>query len=93
MAETKRHREDLADVSESARRKKGEDITRLNVNINAETADALRRIAEARGISYTEAVRRAIAVWAFVEDELAADRRIQVFDPASDTQRELVFVG
>lgn len=75
------------------RQGKAEDqVTRLNVNINAETASLLRRVAKARGISYTEAVRRAIAVWAFIEDEFAANHRVQIVDPVTDTKRELVVV-
>lgn len=57
------------------------DLVRLSVNMNQETADALRDVARSRGISYTEAVRRAISVYAFVEAEVAAGNTIQVRDP------------
>lgn len=35
-------------------------LVRLSVNMNHETAEALKDLAQERGISYTEAVRRAI---------------------------------
>lgn len=43
--------------------------TRLNVNINDETALALRDMADRRSTSVTEIVRRAISVYKFVEDK------------------------
>lgn len=44
--------------------------TRLNVNINDETAAALRDLAERRQTTVTEIVRRAVSVYKFVEDEV-----------------------
>lgn len=43
--------------------------TRLSVNINEETARALRELAERHDTSVTDIVRRAVAVYKFVEDE------------------------
>jgi protein-disulfide isomerase-like protein with CxxC motif len=63
---------------------------RLNVNINARTADELRRVARKSGISYTEAVRRAVEVLAFIVDEREAGHAIQVYDPEKDRTRELI---
>lgn len=40
--------------------------TRLNVNINAQTAAALKDYAEEQGVSITEAVRRLIGVGDFI---------------------------
>ncbi|KPM51921.1 hypothetical protein ACG83_30480 [Frankia sp. R43] len=54
------------------------DYTRLTVNINSETAAALKEIAERRGISYTEAVRRAVAILKLVEDETQKGHTIQI---------------
>ena len=42
-------------------------LVRLNVNLNKETAAALKDIAEKQGISLTEAVRRAVALLKFIE--------------------------
>jgi len=69
-----------------------ESITRLNVNLNAETADALKEIAEHRGISFTEAVRRAISVYKFIDDETQEGHRIQTVDPERNQVRELVLM-
>jgi predicted transcriptional regulator len=44
--------------------------TRLNVNINDETAQALKELAERRQTTVTEIVRRAVSVYKFVEDEV-----------------------
>lgn len=47
-------------------------LVRLSVNMNQETAEALKDLAQERGISYTEAVRRAIMLTDYlmsVEDE------------------------
>lgn len=69
-----------------------EQIVRLNVNLNAETADALKEIAEQRGISFTEAVRRAISVYKFIDDETQEGHRIQTVDPERNQVRELVLM-
>jgi uncharacterized protein (DUF2267 family) len=67
-------------------------LVRLNVNLNSETADALRQIAEERGISATEAVRRAIAVYKYIEDEVDAGHTVQTVDKTSQKVRELVLI-
>lgn len=66
------------------------ETTRLSVNLNQEAAAALKEIAERRHISYTEAVRRAIAILKFVEDETALGHKVQVVDGAKT--REVVLV-
>lgn len=49
----------------------------LNVNINATTAQELRRIAARSGITYTEAVRRAVAVLDLLNEEIDAGKVIR----------------
>ena len=44
--------------------------TKLNVNINDETAAALKELADRRQITVTEVVRRAVSVYKFIEDEV-----------------------
>lgn len=44
--------------------------TRLSVNINDETAAALKDMAEKRQTTVTEIVRRAVSVYKFIEDEV-----------------------
>ncbi|MDJ0016492.1 MULTISPECIES: ribbon-helix-helix protein, CopG family [Rhodococcus] len=65
---------------------------RLSVNMNAETADALREIAEAYGVSVTEAVRRAVSVAHFVEQQTRAGKTVQIEDPKTGKVRELVMM-
>jgi hypothetical protein len=67
-------------------------LTRLNVNLNQETAAALKEIAARENISLTEAVRRAIAIFKFVEDEQAVGRKIQTMDANESNKRELVLM-
>lgn len=43
-------------------------LTRLAVNLGPEAADVLKDYAARKGVSVTEAVRRAIAVLAFVDE-------------------------
>lgn len=68
------------------------DLIRLNVNLNRETADALKEIASAQGISMTEAVRRAVAVLKFVTDEQRDGRKIQTMNADNSDKRELVMM-
>lgn len=65
---------------------------RLNVNMNAQTADALRQLARDNGISFTEAVRRAISIYKFFEDEMAQGRKIQTMDRDGGNKRDVVLM-
>jgi hypothetical protein len=67
-------------------------LVRLNVNLNTETADALKEIADHRGISFTEAVRRAISVYKFIDEETQEGRRIQTVNSDRSEVRELVLM-
>lgn len=66
--------------------------TRLSVNIALDVADALRSLAKRRGITVTDGVRRAIAIWKLVEDASAKGQQVQIVDPATGNVRELVLV-
>jgi len=63
----------------------------LSVNINRETREALREITERRSIPFTEAIRRAAAVYKLVEDEISKGHRIQIDDGVS--VREIILLG
>jgi hypothetical protein len=79
-------------VREQGRRASaGPSVTRLSVNINQDAATALKRHSERRQVSVTETVRRAIAVYDFVEEELAKGNRIQVVEKSGNV-RELLFM-
>lgn len=67
-------------------------LVRLNVNLNKETAAALKELAAKQNVSLTEAVRRAIAVLKFVEEEQGEGRKIQTMDPDGKNKRELVLM-
>lgn len=64
---------------------------RLSINLADDVAAVLGDWADKKDISYTEAVRRAIAVWNFVETEIAAGNRLAVVEPGGRI-REVVLV-
>jgi len=67
-------------------------IVRLNVNLNTETADTLKKISDEHGLSLTEVVRRAISLYSFIEDETERGNRIQTVSPDKGEVRELVLM-
>lgn len=50
-----------------------EKVTRLNINLNEETANNLREMANAEGRTVTDIIRRAIGVYKFVAYDEAGD--------------------
>jgi len=56
------------------------DYQRLSVNINKESADILRRVTAERGITTTEATRRAIGLLGYFEAARREGSRILVED-------------
>ena len=62
---------------------------RLSVTISEETEEALQRLVDAHGITYAEAIRRAICLWAFCEEHLVIDRKMEVYDPETGMWRNL----
>ncbi|POH60314.1 ribbon-helix-helix protein, CopG family [Arthrobacter glacialis] len=67
-------------------------LVRLNVNLNKETAAALKEIAAKQQISLTEAVRRAVAVLKFIDEEKSQGRKIQTMDSQERNKREVVLM-
>lgn len=59
-------------------------VTRLSVNISADTADALRELAERNGTSVTNVVRRAVGVYKFLDDQLDSDHHLQIVDKSKN---------
>ena len=55
-------------------------FVRLSVNLSYETADIFRALIERKGLSISEGIRRAIAVWKFIEDEKAHGNQIAVIE-------------
>ncbi len=67
---------------------------RLSINLNDELAEVLKTIADKRGITATEAIRRAIAWYKFIDDEVIdGGSRIQLVDRDGDRVKEVVPVG
>ncbi len=64
-------------------------MPRLSVNINEESAAVLRRVTEHRGISTTEAIRRAIGLLSFFEDARENQVEIMTRDKDGQTSRLL----
>lgn len=64
---------------------------RLNVNINSDAAAAIRDISKKRHISITEVIRRAIAIFQFLEHETATGSKIQLVDKSGHI-REIVLI-
>jgi len=67
-------------------------VVRLNVNMNAETADALRELAAASSTSVTEIVRRAVSVYKYVASEKSNGRVVLTTDPARNDVKEIVLL-
>lgn len=68
--------------------------TRLNVNINDETAVALRELAQRRNTSVTEVVRRAVSVYKFIEDEVGQNgKQLQLVDNENNQITSVAMVG
>lgn len=67
-----------------------DELTRLSVNMNPETAAALKAISARAGTSHTESVRRAISILDFLMTERAEGNSIVIHEPRGSL-RELVF--
>lgn len=67
-------------------------LVRLNVNMNEETAAALKELVEKDKLSFTETIRRAVAIYKFVRDEIKSGRIIQTMDPDGKNRREIVLL-
>lgn len=65
------------------------DNQRLSVNINPESAAILRTVTADRGISTTEAIRRAIGLLGFFEEARRSEAKIYVEDSAGNRSNPL----
>jgi hypothetical protein len=64
---------------------------RLSVNLTQEVADELKEYASRKGVSVTEAVRRAITVLTFVDN--AQNRGASVHLEEGGALKEVLFLG
>lgn len=69
-----------------------EEPVRLSVNLNKDTADALKEIAQSRGISITEAVRRSLNVYFYLLEQHDKGRTIETCNSRGKRRRELIFL-
>jgi hypothetical protein len=67
-------------------------LVRLNVNMNEKTALELREVAKSDGISITEVVRRAIALYRYVRAETKKGRVLQIMDKDGTNRSEIVLM-
>jgi hypothetical protein len=67
-----------------------DELVRLSVNLSAEAADVLKEYAGRKGISVTEAVRRAIGILKFVDD--AQERGASLNVEEAGTVKEVLFL-
>ena len=68
------------------------ELVRLSVNLNPESAEALKEMAKRRGISYTEAIRRCVGIYKYVLDEHNQDRKITTSKPNGKKVKELILL-
>lgn len=57
------------------------DYVQLSCNLSPRTAESFRELIGRKDIKINEGARRAIAIWRFVEDEIAAGNRLAVIEP------------
>lgn len=81
----------MSEIASSEKSSTGS-YARLSVNINDETAAALRTLADRDGVTITELIRRAVSVLAFVEGEIDKGNEIRVVDKRRGTVSELVLL-
>ncbi len=69
---------------------------RLSVNLAPDVAEALRHWSTSKGLSITEGIRRAIAVWNFMETEREKGNTLAAIEPSVNGSperiREIVLV-
>ena len=84
-------RRSAADMQEQADDENQERTVRLSVNLSPESAETFRALIKRKGLTITEGIRRAIAVWKFVEDETQRGNQIAVIE-RDDSIRKVVLL-
>ncbi len=77
--------------TQKERTKLDDKFVRLSVNLSLETAETFKELITRKGMSITEGIRRAIAVWKFLEDERSRGNEIAVIEK-DETVRKVVFL-
>jgi hypothetical protein len=70
------------------------DVVRLSVNLVSDVADTLKSLSAAQGITVTEGVRRAIALWSLIYSERAKGHKVMIVEGEGDKAkfRELILL-
>jgi hypothetical protein len=66
------------------------DLQKVSIDLPSDTLDAIRRIAEHRNLTMTDAICRAVATESYVEDETNNGGTILVKKP-DGTYKEVIF--
>ena len=66
-------------------------IQKVSMNFSDEIVAALREVAERDNVTLTEATRRAISTWKFLDDAQRAGRHVLLRDPKTNESERLVF--
>ena len=69
-------------------------LTSMGAQLRFKSAlpEALKEFAASKHLSYTEAVRRAIAIAKYIDDEISEGRKVQTVDPDRADIRELILI-
>lgn len=65
---------------------------RLSVNLAPDVAESLRRLAKGNQITATEAIRRAIGIYQFIDGEVTQGHKILVSSGKDEPVREVVLL-
>lgn len=65
-------------------------FVRLSVNLSTETDEIFKSLIDRKGLSISEGIRRAIAVWKFFEDEEARGNEIAVTEPEGGVRKVVI---
>ena len=73
-----------------ATKQREKDLKKVSIDLPSDTLDAIRRIAEHRNLTMTDAIRRAVATESYIEDQINNGGTILVKKP-DGTYKEVVF--
>lgn len=67
------------------------DSVKVTVNLPADTVEALKKLAQSRGTTNTEALRQLIETQYFLQDQMDQGKNVLIQDPADKSMRQLLF--
>ena len=66
-------------------------IQKVSMNFSDEVVAALREVATRDNVTLTEATRRAISTWKFLDDAQRAGRHVIIRDPQTKESERVIF--